>query len=126
MATFAGRSIISMRDFSRDEILHVLDIAKLMDKHPEKFANALSGKIRDTVFEPSTRTRLSFELAMLRLGGKVMRYFCAPPRLDIHQKRRKSLADSIRIVGIVFGYNRHATSGRGSRGSQARLQKSLY
>jgi aspartate carbamoyltransferase catalytic subunit len=96
MTTFAGRSIISMRDFSRDEILHVLDIAKLMDKTPEKFSNALLGKIMVTAFfEPSTRTRLSFESAMLRLGGKVMGF--ADPS-STSAKKGESLADSVKIV----------------------------
>jgi aspartate carbamoyltransferase catalytic subunit len=96
MATFKGRSIISMRDFSRDETLHVLDVAKLMDDSPEKYTNALTGRILATLFfEPSTRTRLSFESAMLRLGGKVMGF--ADPG-STSTKKGESLADSIKIV----------------------------
>lgn len=96
METFAGRSIISMRDFTREEILHVLEVTRLMDETPEKFANSLAGGIMATLFfEPSTRTRLSFESAMLRLGGKVMGF--ADPGSS-STKKGESLADSIKIV----------------------------
>ena len=96
METFAGRSIISMRDFTREEILHVLDITRMMDKSQEKYANTLPGKILATLFfEPSTRTRLSFESAMLRLGGKVMGF--ADPA-STSTKKGESLSDSIKIV----------------------------
>jgi aspartate carbamoyltransferase catalytic subunit len=68
---FKGRDIISIRDFSKDELLYVLKIAKKMDKNP--FQNLLKGKILATLFfEPSTRTRLSFETSMNRLGGSVI------------------------------------------------------
>lgn len=96
MSTFAKRSIISMRDFTREEIVHVLDVAGMMDKEPEKYSSALSGKILATLFfEPSTRTRLSFESAMLRLGGQVMGF--ADPSSS-STKKGESLADSIKIV----------------------------
>jgi aspartate carbamoyltransferase catalytic subunit len=68
--TFKGRDIVSIRDFSKKDLLHVLNVSKGMEK--EKPA-LLSGKILSTLFfEPSTRTRLSFESAMCRLGGKVI------------------------------------------------------
>lgn len=85
-----------MRDFTRDEILQVLKISKLMDEHPTKYSSSLSGKILATLFfEPSTRTRLSFESAMLRLGGKIMG-FADPSSTSI--KKGESLSDSIKIV----------------------------
>ncbi len=67
---FVGRNIISMNDFSREEILFVLDYARQF----EMLRNTmLSGKILATCFyEPSTRTRLSFESAMYQLGGDVI------------------------------------------------------
>jgi len=96
MATFEKRNIISMRDFTREEILHVLDVTGEMDKEPLKYNHALEGKILATLFfEPSTRTRLSFESAMLRLGGKVMGF--ADPG-GTSAKKGESLADSIKIV----------------------------
>jgi aspartate carbamoyltransferase catalytic subunit len=118
MASFAGRSIISMRDFTRDEILHVLDIAKLMDDDPDKFSNSLPGTILATLFfEPSTRTRLSFESAMLKLGGQVMGF--ADPG-STSTKKGESLADSIKIVEsyadlIVM---RHPVEGSGRLASE--------
>jgi len=85
-----------MRDFNREEILHVLEVASQMDENPEKFAHALEGKILATLFfEPSTRTRLSFESAMLKLGGKVMGFADTG---STSTKKGESLADSIKIV----------------------------
>jgi aspartate carbamoyltransferase catalytic subunit len=96
MASFVNRSIISMRDFTRDEILHVLKVAELMDEQPHEFAHSLEGKLLATLFfEPSTRTRLSFESAMIRLGGKTMG-FADPTSTSV--KKGESLADSIKIV----------------------------
>ncbi len=67
---FNGRDIISVRDFSKSELIYILKIAKEMEKEKPKL---LDGKILATLFfEPSTRTRLSFESAMFRLGGKVL------------------------------------------------------
>src|SRR3990172_4767087 len=95
MADFAGRSIISMRDFTRDEILHVLDVTAQVDAKPSKYSNLMDGKILATLFfEPSTRTKLSFESAMLKLGGKAMG-FADPGGTSV--KKGESLADSIKI-----------------------------
>ena len=68
--TFKGRDIVSIRDFSKEDLLHILEVAKDMEKDKPQL---LAGKILLTLFfEPSTRTRLSFESAMLRLGGSVI------------------------------------------------------
>lgn len=68
---FKGRNIISIRDLTKDDILTVLKTAKKMEN--QSFANLMHGKILATLFyEPSTRTRLSFESAMKRLGGEVL------------------------------------------------------
>lgn len=68
---FKGRDVISIRDFSKDEILHILKTAKSMEE--EYFSELLKGRIMSTLFfEPSTRTRLSFESAMNGLGGQVI------------------------------------------------------
>ena len=67
------RHLMSPLDFNLDELDQVLDLANDIEKNPEKYAHACDGKIMATLFyEPSTRTRLSFESAMLRLGGKVL------------------------------------------------------
>ena len=68
--SFEGRDIVSIRDFSKADLLHVLNVSKKMEEDKPKL---LEGKILSTLFfEPSTRTRLSFESAMCRLGGKVI------------------------------------------------------
>ena len=65
------KSLISIGDFSKDEILHILDVAKEFEKSREQ--NLLAGKVIACLFfEPSTRTRLSFEAAVNRLGARVI------------------------------------------------------
>lgn len=93
---FKGRSIISMRDFDKDEILYVLKKAEEIDSNRDEYAHLMDGKILAALFfEPSTRTRLSFESAMLRLGGKVIG-FADPGGTSV--KKGESLADAIRMV----------------------------
>ena len=68
--TFKGRDIVSILDFSKKDLLHVLKVSKGMERDKPTL---LAGKILATLFfEPSTRTRLSFESAMCRLGGKII------------------------------------------------------
>lgn len=67
---FKGRNIVSIRDFSKEDLIHILAVAKEMEVDKPRL---LVNKILATLFfEPSTRTRLSFESAMYRLGGKVI------------------------------------------------------
>ena len=68
------RHVLSMREFSRDEIDSVLDLAVSLEPYARgKKSNMLEGKILALLFfEPSTRTRMSFETAMKRLGGSVI------------------------------------------------------
>ena len=67
---FKGRDIVSIRDFTKEDLLHVLKVSKEMEGDKLQL---LAGKILATLFfEPSTRTRLSFESAMCRLGGKII------------------------------------------------------
>ena len=74
LETFRGRSVVSAEDFTKDEILAVLDAARAFDPPASvRVDAALRDRILGTLFfEPSTRTRLSFESAMLRLGGSVL------------------------------------------------------
>lgn len=66
-----SRSLVSINDYSKDEILKILDLAAGFEANPEP--NLLNGKVIATLFyEPSTRTRLSFESAVNRLGGKIV------------------------------------------------------
>ncbi|MFQ6106643.1 MAG: aspartate carbamoyltransferase [Thermoplasmata archaeon] len=72
---FEGRDVLSIKDFSREEIMHILRTAKKMvpAAKGEKKDESLRGRILATIFfEPSTRTRLSFESAMSRLGGRAI------------------------------------------------------
>ncbi len=64
------RHLMSPMDLTLDELNQLLDLANDIERNPEKYAHACDGKIIATLFyEPSTRTRLSFESAMMRLGG---------------------------------------------------------
>ena len=65
------KSLISIQDFSKEEILHVLEVAKEFEK--DRSRKILEGKVVGSLFfEPSTRTRLSFETAVNRLGARVI------------------------------------------------------
>ena len=67
------RHLMSPLDFSVEEVAKVLDLASDIEKNPAKYAHACDGKVLATLFyEPSTRTRLSFESAMIHLGGQVL------------------------------------------------------
>lgn len=93
---FKGRDIVSIEDFSQQEINHILAVSKKMESLAKSGSDMLKGKILATLFfEPSTRTRLSFETAMLKLGGNYIGF--AEP--DIASVRKgESLADTIRTV----------------------------
>ena len=91
---FKNRDIISIHDFSKQELLYILKISKLMEKNPNN--SMLKDKILATLFfEPSTRTRLSFTSAMEQLGGKVMG-FVTSTMTSI--KKGESLWDTIKMV----------------------------
>jgi aspartate carbamoyltransferase catalytic subunit len=93
---FKGRDIISIEDFSQQEINHILDISKTMEPLAKAGSDMLKGKILATLFyEPSTRTRLSFEAAMLKLGGSNIGF--AEPEITSVRKG-ENLADTIRTV----------------------------
>ena len=91
-----GRDIISIEDFSREEITYILKRSKAMESLASKGSDMLKGKILATLFfEPSTRTRLSFEAAMLKLGGSVIGFAEA----EIASVRKgENLADTVRTV----------------------------
>ena len=65
------RSLVSITDYSKEDILEVLKIASEFEKNPNR--NLLEGKVVASLFfEPSTRTRLSFETAISRMGGRIV------------------------------------------------------
>jgi aspartate carbamoyltransferase catalytic subunit len=91
---FRGRHVISIADFGRDDILQVLARARAVENEPRR--DLLGGKLMATLFfEPSTRTRLSFEAAMQKLGGRVIGFSDAG---STSAKKGESLADTIRMV----------------------------
>jgi aspartate carbamoyltransferase catalytic subunit len=90
---FKGRDIISLRDFSREEIDYVMEVARTMEKTAGADSELLRGKILATLFfESSTRTRLSFESAMQRLGGSSIGFAEAE---ITSAKKGENLADTI-------------------------------
>lgn len=96
---FEGMHIISMKTFSREMIDHILDTAEQLEHialHKEK-SDLLSGRVLSVLFfEPSTRTRMSFETAMMRLGGDVL----SLGSVDACSiAKGETLADTIRVVG---------------------------
>jgi aspartate carbamoyltransferase catalytic subunit len=106
---FEGRDIISIKDFSKEEMLHILDVANKLENKPEP--TLLNDKILAALFfEPSTRTRLSFESSMFRLGGKVLGF--ANANITSISKG-ESLADTAKIISTYCDVIaiRHPTAG---------------
>ncbi|BDB03077.1 aspartate carbamoyltransferase [Clostridium botulinum] len=92
-----GRNLLDPIDFSLEELEEVFKLADEIIEEPEKFLHLCDGKILATLFyEPSTRTRFSFEAAMLRLGGQVIG-FSEPNSSSV--AKGESVADTIRTVG---------------------------
>lgn len=90
------RHLISPLDFSVEELDNLLDLAKDIESNPTKYKNACEGKKLATLFyEPSTRTRLSFEAAMLNLGGSVLGFSDAS---NSSASKGESVSDTIRII----------------------------
>ncbi|MFQ6137070.1 MAG: aspartate carbamoyltransferase [Candidatus Hydrothermarchaeales archaeon] len=93
---FEGRDIISIRDLNRAEIEDILNVSGDMDKKKGKKLDLLKGKILACLFfEPSTRTRLSFETAMERMGGAVV---AAADSKMMSIAKGESLIDTIKTV----------------------------
>lgn len=92
----ANRDLINTLDFSIEEQQEVLFIAREMIQRPSDFADSLNGKVMSALFfEPSTRTRLSFEAAMHRLGGAVIGF---SDQDSSSVSKGESLGDTIRAV----------------------------
>lgn len=92
-----GRHLIDPKDFTLEELDSIFELTTNIINNPENFENVCHGKILGTLFyEPSTRTRFSFEAAMLRLGGKVIG-FSEPGSSSV--KKGENLPDTLRTVG---------------------------
>lgn len=90
------RHLMSPLDFSVDELEQLFNLAKDIESNPAKYAHACAGKKLATCFyEPSTRTRLSFEAAMLNLGGNVLGFSDAQ---SSSASKGESVSDTIRII----------------------------
>lgn len=93
-----NKHLIDPMDFTVEELDEIFQLAHKIIEDPKKFSNVCDGKILATLFyEPSTRTRFSFEAAMMRLGGKVLGF--SEPNSSSTSKG-ESLADTIRMVSI--------------------------
>ena len=93
---FANRHTLEISAFSKEELLKIIEVAGEIDKDVEKYNDTLKGKIVATLFfEPSTRTRMSFQAAMQRMGGSVIGFS------DVSTsslKKGESLADTIKVI----------------------------
>ena len=90
------RHILSPLDFSVEELDQLLNLANDIEANPKKYAHACEGKKLATLFyEPSTRTRLSFEAAMMNLGGNVLGFSSAD---SSSATKGETVADTIRMV----------------------------
>ena len=93
-----NKHLIDPMDFSTEELDEIFCLAQDIMKSPEKYSKICDGKILATLFyEPSTRTRFSFEAAMMRLGGKVLGF--SEPNSSSASKG-ETLADTIKMVSI--------------------------
>lgn len=90
------RHLMSPVDFTVEELDEILELAGKIEKNPEKYAHACEGKKLATCFyEPSTRTRLSFEAAMMNLGGNVIGFSSAS---SSSAAKGESVSDTIRMI----------------------------
>ena len=90
------RHLMSPLDFSVEELDNLLDLAQDIEANPAKYAHACEGKKLATLFyEPSTRTRLSHEAAMLNLGGSVIGFASSD---SSSASKGESVADTIRVI----------------------------
>ena len=90
------RHLMSPLDFTVEELDNLMDLAQDIEKDPKKYAHACDGKKLATLFfEPSTRTRLSHEAAMLNLGGSVLGFSSAD---SSSASKGESVSDTIRVI----------------------------
>ena len=90
------RHLMSPMDFTVEELNQLMDLASDIEAYPQKYAHACDGKILATCFyEPSTRTRLSFESAMMKLGGNVLGFASAD---SSSASKGESVSDTINVI----------------------------
>ncbi|MBR0396947.1 MAG: aspartate carbamoyltransferase [Eubacterium sp.] len=92
------RHLMSPLDFTVEELEQMMDLAQEIERDPDRFAHICDRKKLATLFyEPSTRTRLSFETAMLNLGGQIIGFSSAD---SSSAAKGESVADTIRVISI--------------------------
>ena len=92
------KNLVGIEDFSKEEINELIEVSKDIIKNKENYLDKCKGKILATLFfEPSTRTRLSFESAMLSLGGGVLGFSSAD---SSSTQKGETLADTIKVVSV--------------------------
>ena len=93
--TFLGDGIISIGDFSIEEINYLLDCAEEIKKNPSEFKGKMAGKLMAPLFfEPSTRTSCSFQAAMLAMSGNVLDFDVSASSV----KKGETLRDTVKII----------------------------
>jgi len=92
---FLGRDVVSIDDFSVDEINYILELAREIKDNPAQFRDSMNGRMMSPLFfEPSTRTSSSFQAAILQMGGRVLDF-------DVHAssiKKGETLRDTLRTI----------------------------
>lgn len=118
---FKGKDIISMKDLTREEIDHILSSVENLKKHPDR-SKLCRGKVSAMLFfEPSTRTRTSFEVAMRNLGGKIGGFYDANITSAV---KEESLWDTVKMhdgYGFDVIVIRHPLKGAARVASEAAL-----
>lgn len=91
------KNLISCEQFTKENLKEIFDLADVVKANPKKYMNALDGKVVTTLFfEPSTRTRLSFETAVVRLGAKLVS--TENGKSNSSSTKGESLEDTIKVV----------------------------
>jgi aspartate carbamoyltransferase catalytic subunit len=91
-----GKSLLEPMDFTEEEFEEIFDLAEEIIEKREKYAHCADGKLMGALFyEPSTRTRFSFEAAMLRLGGQVIGFSEAA---SSSASKGESISDTVRVI----------------------------
>ncbi len=94
---FKDRSLLSINDLNNDQINNLFILGKVLESWNRKKIKLVSGNVLATIFyQPSTRTRLSFETAMTRLGGDVISE--STPLISSSAAKEESLADTLKVV----------------------------
>ena len=105
-----NKHLIDPMDFTTEELDEIFKLAHKIIEAPEKYSKVCDGKILATLFyEPSTRTRFSFEAAMMRLGGKILGF--SEPNSSSASKG-ETLADTIKMVSIYTDIIAMTSQGR--------------